>query len=54
MNTDSRDLAPMMRSQIIHPTISEVMIQAFSELEHPYHEGKVESKQEQMEHVPDA
>jgi hypothetical protein len=30
------------------------MIQAFSELEHPYHEGKAESKQEQKEHVPDA
>jgi dihydrolipoamide dehydrogenase len=54
MNTDSQDLAPMTRSQIIHPTISEVMIQAFSELEHPYHEGKAESKQEQKEHVPDA
>ena len=47
MNTDSQDLAPMMRSQIIHPTISEVMVQAFSELKHPYHEDRAESKQEQ-------
>ena len=54
MNADSQDLAPMMRSQIIHPTISEVMIQAFSELEHPYREDRAETKQEQRDHVLDA
>jgi dihydrolipoamide dehydrogenase len=54
MNTDSQDLDPMMRSQIIHPTISEVMIQAFSELEHPYSEDRAETKQEQRDQVLDA
>lgn len=38
MNTDYQDLMPMIRAQIIHPTISEVMVQAFSNLEHPYHD----------------
>ncbi len=37
MNTEYQDLMPMIRAQIIHPTISEVMAQAFSNLEHPYH-----------------
>jgi len=37
MNTDDQDLTPVMRSQVIHPTINEVLVRAFSELEHPYH-----------------
>jgi len=37
MNTDDQDLRPVIRSQVIHPTISEVLVRAFSELEHPYH-----------------
>ena len=37
MNTDYQDLMPMIKAQIIHPTISEVMAQAFANLEHPYH-----------------
>ncbi len=37
MNTDDQDLRPVIRSQVIHPTINEVLVRAFSELEHPYH-----------------
>jgi mycothione reductase len=46
MNTEYQDLMPMIKAQIIHPTISEVMAQAFSNLEHPYHH-KQEEKEEQ-------
>jgi mycothione reductase len=46
MNTEYQDLMPMIRAQIIHPTISEVMAQAFANLEHPYHH-KQEEKEEQ-------
>jgi mycothione reductase len=38
MNTDYQDLMPMIKAQVIHPTISEVVVQAFSNLEHPYHD----------------
>lgn len=44
MNTDYQDLMPMIKAQVIHPTISEVVVQAFSNLEHPYHD--------QAEHNP--
>ncbi len=37
MNTEYQDLMPMIKSQVIHPTISEVLVRAFSELEHPIH-----------------
>ncbi|MCJ7444506.1 MAG: dihydrolipoyl dehydrogenase [Methanotrichaceae archaeon] len=37
MNTDNENLGPIMRSQVIHPTMSEVIISAFNNLEHPYH-----------------
>jgi mycothione reductase len=37
MNTEYQDLMPVIRSQVIHPTINEVLVRAFSELEHPYH-----------------
>lgn len=37
MNTEYEDLMPMIRSQVIHPTISEVLVKAFSRLEHPIH-----------------
>ncbi len=37
MNADDQDQTPLMRSQVIHPTISEVLVRAFHELEHPYH-----------------
>ena len=33
MNTDTQDMGPMIRSQVIHPTISEVIVQAFANLE---------------------
>jgi len=33
MNTDTQDLSPMIRSQVIHPTISEVIVKAFADLE---------------------
>ncbi len=36
MNTESQDLMPLVRSQVIHPTINEVLARAFSELERPY------------------
>ncbi len=37
MNTDRQDLYPLIRSQVIHPTISEVLPKAFASLEHPEH-----------------
>jgi mycothione reductase len=37
MNTDNENLVPLIRSQVTHPTISEVLINAFNNLEHPYH-----------------
>ena len=33
MNTDHQDLSTIMRSQIIHPTINEVLARAFSRRE---------------------
>ena len=38
MNTEYQDLMPVIRSQVIHPTINEVLVRAFSELEHPFHQ----------------
>jgi dihydrolipoamide dehydrogenase len=35
MNTDYQDMMPVIRSQVIHPTINEVLVRAFSELSHP-------------------
>lgn len=35
MNTQYQDLRPMMKSQIIHPSISEVLAKAFGNLERP-------------------
>lgn len=35
MNTDSQDIGPLIRSQIIHPTLNEVLARAFVNLEHP-------------------
>ncbi len=45
MNTEYQDLMPMIRAQIIHPTISEVMAQAFANLEHPYHHEEEATKE---------
>lgn len=39
MNTDYQDLIPMIRSQVIHPTLNEVLVRAFSELERPLSQG---------------
>ncbi|HWQ19475.1 MAG TPA: dihydrolipoyl dehydrogenase [Methanotrichaceae archaeon] len=39
MNAEEGDFAPLVRSQVIHPTISEVIIRAFSRLEHPLDSG---------------
>ncbi len=36
MNTEYQDMTPLINSQVIHPTINEVIVNAFSELEHPY------------------
>lgn len=36
MNTDYQDMMPLINSQVIHPTLNEVIIKAFSELEHSY------------------
>jgi mycothione reductase len=36
MNTEYQDLMPMMRSQVIHPSISEVLAKAFGNLERPW------------------
>ena len=38
MNTEYQDLMPVIKSQVIHPTINEVLVRAFSELEHPFHQ----------------
>jgi pyruvate/2-oxoglutarate dehydrogenase complex dihydrolipoamide dehydrogenase (E3) component len=35
MNTELQDLRPVTRSQVIHPTINEVLVKAFSELQRP-------------------
>ena len=35
MNAGHQDLMPVIESQVIHPTINEVLVQAFSDLEHP-------------------
>ncbi len=35
MNTDRQDLLPMMRSKVIHPALSELLVRAFSNTEHP-------------------
>lgn len=35
MNTEYQDLEPVTRSQVIHPTINEVLVKAFSELQSP-------------------
>jgi mycothione reductase len=37
MNADEQDYAPMVRAQIIHPAISEVLGRAFANLGHPGH-----------------
>lgn len=39
MNTDHQDMMPMVRSQIIHPTLSEALIRAFAKLR-PVDAGK--------------
>ncbi|OPY53833.1 MAG: Dihydrolipoyl dehydrogenase [Methanosaeta sp. PtaU1.Bin112] len=39
MNTEYQDLMPVIKSQVIHPTINEVLVRAFSELEHPSHQS---------------
>ena len=35
MNTEYQDLKPVIKSQVIHPTINEVLVKAFSELQSP-------------------
>lgn len=35
MNTDCQDLLPMMRSQVIHPALNELLVRAFSKVELP-------------------
>jgi hypothetical protein len=37
MNTEYRDIEPLIKSQVIHPSMSEVLVKAFSNLEHPHH-----------------
>jgi mycothione reductase len=39
MNTEHQDLEPLISSQVIHPTMSEVLVKAFSNLEHPLQAG---------------
>lgn len=36
MNTEYQDMMPLINSQVIHPTLNEVIVKAFSELEYPY------------------
>jgi hypothetical protein len=35
MNTDHQNLLPMMKSEIIHPALSELIVRAFSQLDRP-------------------
>ena len=44
MNTEHQDMMPLINSQVIHPTINEVIVKAFSELEHPYDFDEAENK----------
>ncbi|UEC42809.1 MAG: Dihydrolipoamide dehydrogenase [Methanothrix sp.] len=45
MNSEYQDLMPLIRSQVIHPTINEVLYNAFANLKHPHHHAeKEESK----------
>lgn len=37
MNAEYQDPEPLIRSQVIHPTLSEVIAKAFANLEHPEH-----------------
>jgi hypothetical protein len=37
MNTTGQDYSPIVRGQIIHPAISEVLGRAFANLEPPQH-----------------
>lgn len=37
MNAEYQDTEPLIRSQVIHPTLSEVIAKAFASLEHPEH-----------------
>lgn len=37
MNTESQDLGPVIRSQVIHPAMSEILVRAFARLQHPEH-----------------
>jgi dihydrolipoamide dehydrogenase len=37
MNTERRDLEPLIGSQVIHPSLSEVIVKAFSNLVNPNH-----------------
>jgi dihydrolipoamide dehydrogenase len=37
MNTEYQDLEPLLKSEVIHPTISEVLVKAFASLEHAEH-----------------
>jgi dihydrolipoamide dehydrogenase len=40
MNTEYQDLMPVIKSQVIHPTINEVLVRAFTELDSPYRHEK--------------
>lgn len=40
MNTEYQDFVPLIESQVIHPTISEVIAHAFANLEHPHHHAE--------------
>jgi mycothione reductase len=50
MNAEYQDLEPLIRSQVIHPTLSEVIVKAFSNLEHPEHfpEGAAHREKKEM------
>jgi dihydrolipoamide dehydrogenase len=46
MNTEHQDLQSLMKSQVIHPTISEVLVKAFLELESPNTEERTGIKKD--------
>ncbi len=54
MNTEYQDLMPMIRAQVIHPSISEVLAKAFGNLESPGEFAEKHGPERELpENVPD-
>jgi len=44
MNAENQDLMPVIRSQVLHPTLNEVLVRAFSQLLRPGEQTKHSAK----------